>query len=115
MSGSGGGGSSSDQWRTADSSGGDGDDRCDITERTVLNSPVPDVVADLQVGNILSLELETQPRDRVVAKTPSGQIAGGITSTRLVDIIECLQKKIRYEAQVLSVKGGRVEIEIHRV
>ena len=68
MSGGGGGGSSSDQWRVVGSSDGDGDDQCAITERTVLNSPVPDVVADLQVGNILSVELETQPRDRVVAK-----------------------------------------------
>ena len=114
MSGGGGGGSSSDQWRVAGSSEGDGDDQCAITERTVLNSPVPDVVADLQVGNILSIELETQPRDRVVAKTSSGLVAGGITSTRIADIIECLRKSIQYKAQVLSVTGGRVEIEVRR-
>ena len=115
MSGGRGGGGSNDQWRPVGGSVGDRDDRCAITERTVLNSPVPDVIADLQVGDILSLELETRPRNRVVVKTSSGQIAGGITSTRLVDIIECLQKGIRYEAQILSAKSGRVEIEIRRI
>ena len=115
MSGGGGGGSSSEQWRVADSRDGGEDDPCAITESTVLNSPVPNVIAGLQVGHILSVELETHPRDRVVVKRPSGQVAGAITSTRLVDIIECLRQGTQYEAVVLSVRGGRVDIEIRRV
>ena len=114
MSGSGGGGSSNGQWRLASSSNGDEDDQCDIMERTILNSPIPDVVANLQVGHILSVELETSPRYRVVAKTQARLVAGAITSTRLVDIIECLQKNIQYKARVLSVMAGRIEIEIRR-
>lgn len=112
MSGGGGGGSSGEDWRGSGGGASAGDDKCAITERTVLNSPVPDVVAGLSKGDILSVELETQPRNRLVAKTMVGAVAGAITSTRIVDIIECIQAGSAYEAEVLSVNAGKVEVEI---
>ena len=111
MSGGGGGGSSTDDWRPPSGAGGDGDN-CAIVERTVLNSPVAAVIQTLSVGDILLIELEQTPRLRVVAHAVNGQIAGAITSPRLVDFIECLQNNYGYEAVVRSVQGGRVEIEI---
>ncbi len=112
MSGGGGGGSSSDDWRGAASGSGSGEDKCAIVERTVLNSPNPAVVAGLNVGDVLLVELETQPRSRLVAKTADGATAGAITSTSIVDIIECIQNGSAYVAEVLAVNAGKVEIEI---
>lgn len=111
MSGSGGGGG--DNWRTT---GGDdnepGSDKCAIIEQTVLNSPVAQVVAQLNGDELLNVELEEQPRRRLVAKTANGEVAGAITSARLVDLIECIQEGHSYVAQVLAKTGGRVDIEI---
>lgn len=112
MSGGGGGGSSSEDWRGPGGGGGAGDDKCAIVERTVLNSPNAAVVGGLNVGDILEVELETQPRSRLVAKTANGQVAGAITSTSIVVIIECIQDGSAYEAEVLAVNAGKVEVEI---
>lgn len=105
--------SDSGSWRSAgdDGNGASGANKCAITEKTILASPVPAIIATLKVGEILSVELETTPRARVVIKR-LGQTAGALTSARLVDIIECLRNSFSYEAEVLSINGGRIEIEI---
>ena len=112
MSGGGGGGSGSEDWRGPGVGAASGDEKCAIVERTVLNSPDPTVVASLNVSDILQVELETQPRSRLVAKTATGSTAGAITSTSIVDIIECIQGGSAYEAEVLAINTGKVEIEI---
>ncbi|MDD9909866.1 MAG: hypothetical protein OXR62_09255 [Ahrensia sp.] len=108
---SGGGGGGGDDWRVL-SGGGGGEEKCAIVERTVLNSPVASIVAGLEVGTILQVELETQPRNRLVTATAAGEIAGAFTSPKLVEFIECIQDGFSYEAEVKSISGGRVEIEI---
>lgn len=108
---SGGGGSSSSDWRGRGSGMGD-DDKCAIVERTILASPVPALVATLSVGDLLSVELDVNPRKRVVVKNRLGKVIGAITSVRLVDIIECLESGHSYDGQVTSISGGRVGIEI---
>ena len=100
QSGAGGGGS------------GGGTDKCAIYETTILASPVPAVVATLNVGDTLTVGLETSPRNRVVVRTIAGAVAGAITSVQLVDMIECIQGGYAYEAEVKSISGGRVEVEI---
>jgi len=113
MSGGGGSGSSSDDWRAPTGGGGGGEnDKCAIVELTALNSPVAAVVSAISAMDILHIELETTPRKRVVAKTAAGLVAGAITSPKLIDIIACLESGYSYEAEVKSVVGGRVDIEI---
>ena len=55
--------------------------------------------------------METAPRKRVVALA-GGNVAGAITSPRLIDFIECIEAGVEYSAEVKAVSGGRVEIEI---
>lgn len=118
MSGGSGGGSGFDSWRpSADGKGagggaGGGTDKCAIYETAVLASPVAAVIATLNVGNMLIVGIETTPRTRVVVRTVGGLIAGAITSVHLVDIIECIQGGFAYDAEVRSITGGRVEVEI---
>lgn len=111
MSGSGSNSGSSDDWRPP-STGGSGSDKCAISEKTVLNSPDPAVVATLKPGATLEVRLETTPRKRLVAVAGNGQTAGSITSARLVDFIECIEAGSEYIADVLAISGGRVEIEV---
>ena len=49
-------------------SGGGDSDKCAIHETTVLASPFTNVIASLTAGDMLSLELQTAPRNRVIAK-----------------------------------------------
>lgn len=98
-------------WRQP-STGAGGPDKCAISEKTVLNSPDQSVIATLKVGDALEVRLETTPRKRLVAVAGGNKIAGSITSARLVDFIECIEAGSEYMADVLSIQGGRVEIEI---
>jgi hypothetical protein len=121
MSGGSSSGSGFDSWRTSGGAtkpsgggggAGGGTDKCAIYETAVLASPVPAVIATLSVGDILAVDLETSPRDRVVVRTNGGQVAGAITSIRLVDIIECIGEGFSYQAEVKSINGGKIEVEI---
>ena len=114
MSGGGGGGSSRDKWRPEVQDGGVGEDKCDITERTILSSPDPEVVKRLNKNEVLTIELEGRDLERLVAKTDDGDIAGTITSEGMPDIAECIRAGFEYGAEVLSVDGGRVEVMVQR-
>lgn len=121
MSGGSGSGSGFDDWRPSSDGGkagggggsGGGVDKCAIYERAVLASPVASVIATLNAGDPLTVELETAPRNRIVVKTAAGLVAGAITSVRLVDMIECMSEGYAYAAEVVSISGGRVEVDIN--
>lgn len=90
----------------------DGGKKCAIVEKTILNSPVHAVVSTLVANIELDVALEQTPRKRLVALNAGGAVAGSITSSRLVDLIECIEAGHEYIARVISVSSGRVEIEI---
>lgn len=114
MSGGGGGGSSWDEWRPSVPPGAVGEDDCEISEFTILNSPNPEVVNSLTENQILSIELEGQNPQRLLAKTETGGTAGAITSKAMPTIVECIQSGYNYQAVVLAVHGGRVEVMVRR-
>ena len=87
-------------------------DPCNIVQRAPLNSPRPDVIAKISVGEVLSVNLNlsgVRPVLEVVA--PSG-IAGALTHRGHLTIIECIQSGRDYNAVVLSKSGGMVEIRV---
>lgn len=125
---SGSGGSGGDGWRptpkpapkknTKDGEGGSGDgggatppDQCNITEDTILNSPNKAVIQTLNVGDILSINLNSGP-PRVLEAMAGAEVAGSITSPSMSQIIECIDKDWQYDAVVLSVTGGRCQVRI---
>jgi hypothetical protein len=81
-----------------------------ISERTVLNSPVPDVVSILKNGDIL--EIEVQNRTSLVAITKEGNIAGALTLPLLPRIVECIEEGFKYVAIVVSVSGGECRVHV---
>lgn len=85
---------------------------CVFVENTVLNSPNQAVIQTLAPGAVLKVELELGPPVRVVAKAPSGQIAGSLTGAKLPQLIECMKAGVDYQAQVTSIRGGRVDVRV---
>jgi len=126
MSGSGGG--SNDSWRrtleptpTAKPKAGQQQgggappappDPCQIEVTTTLNSVNRTVVTTLRVGDVLDVQYDPGPPIRLLAKTPAG-IAGALTPTFMPQILQCIAKGIRYQADVLSVQGGACQVKIH--
>lgn len=108
MSGSGGGGFSSVQ------SGGMEDVDCsNLTFETLLASPKEDVVNDLNVHDILTIDLLPQTGGVViVVLNQSGKVAGGIASPMIGRLRMCLEQGNKFIAQVLLISGGQVKIKV---
>lgn len=105
MSGSGGGGFGG---------GGGGDEvSCDrLSFETQLSSPKPAVIAGINVGDVLSVDIDQQGAAQVVVIKHGNQIAGGITSPKMARLLECLRLGSRYTATVMSKVGGQVTVRI---
>lgn len=85
---------------------------CDtLLIRTSLNSPNPNAVADLQVGDQLKV-IATTETGPVVVRDDQGRDVGSITSTQLLDLLACLAADFVYSARVTSISGGNVKVEI---
>jgi len=75
---------------------------------TQLNSPQPNVVQQLSVGDNLDLILQAT----IVEAHFNGNAAGTITWTLLARLIECMDEGYSYIAQVRSINGGIVQVHI---
>lgn len=82
-----------------------------IDEEIRLQSPVPEVVRDLKVGDILALKT-TDGGAPVRALTASGLVAGSIVPSSLSSFIECIGRGFSYVATVISIKGGMCIVRI---
>ncbi len=88
-------------------------DPCDIVETAALNSLQPNVVRTLNVGDILTVNLNRAgPNPVVEVLTPLGQRAGALTHRGHVRIITCIDQGRSYVAVVTSIRGGAVEVRI---
>lgn len=103
MSGSGGGGGPAPN----------GDPCEKLTSETTLASPVRTVIAQLNVGTLLDVEVADTGGVRVVHAVYNGNIAGSITSTIIHRIAECIETGHQYVAEVLSVQGGACRVRIY--
>lgn len=85
---------------------------CNILETTNLNSVDRTVLAGLRPGDRLPVEYESGPPQRLVAKSPSGVVAGSITSPSMVQIIRCIQDGYGYQAVVLAIRGAQCQVRV---
>lgn len=113
MSGGGGGGYSLGGGGASGGGAGSGASiSCDSLQiRTSLNSPNPDAVVDLIVGDLLDV-IATTETGPVVVRDDQGRDVGSITSTQLLDLLACLAEGFVYSAKVTSIAGGNVKVEI---
>lgn len=84
----------------------------DLIIRTQLASPDPAVLADLRVGDILTVRLlsATGPLQAV---THDGNIAGAILTSDPGLLINCINNGHEYMAKILSINGGDCQVSIY--
>lgn len=90
---------------------GPADAPCPEGFQTVLGSPVPEVVDQLNPGDLLLLEKIDDPIRGVVAITLDGAIVGAITKD-IVRLRRCLDEGAEYEAEVVRISGGSVVVDV---
>ncbi|WIB67438.1 hypothetical protein DEI93_16030 [Curtobacterium sp. MCBD17_035] len=95
--------------RSAQPSGGP--DECAIRFTTVLGSPNPDVVEDLDEGEILDIEKIDDPIRGVIAVRYTGETCGALTRD-IALLRKCIDGGIEYEAEVQRLVGGSVTVEV---
>ena len=85
---------------------------CDVVENTTLNSPNRTVIATLRQGDVLDVDLDSGPPQRLLAATRAGATAGSITSPSMLQIITCIKAGHAYIAEVLTIRGAVCQIQI---
>jgi len=91
---------------------GAGSGACNIIERTKINSPDPTVRATLRQNDVLDVAYEPGPPKRLLARTSAGSTLGSITSPSMPQLIQCIISGYEYEAVVLTLSGGMVEVQV---
>lgn len=84
----------------------------DLRFDVVLSDPIPAVVEDLDVGDVLEVELQTEPHRRIAVLDDEGDVAGAIATQQFDRLLECLQAGEEYEAEVLSIEGGAIRVDV---
>lgn len=79
---------------------------------TQLSSPKPAVVAQINVGEVLSVELDQQGAAQVVVIKRGTDVAGGVTSPKIARLLECIRLGTRYQATVTAKSDGQVSVRI---
>lgn len=82
---------------------------------TQLSSPKQAVVANIQVGDELSVATQTVGGTTVVVVLHNGQVAGGLASPLVLRLRECIASGTQYTATVTAVNGGQVRVRVKAV
>lgn len=82
-----------------------------LSGKTQLNSPQPEIVGKLNIGDNLELILN----GTTVEAHFNDEVAGTITWTQLAQLIECIEEGNDYIAQVTNISGGSVQVHIRSV
>lgn len=82
-----------------------------VSIKTSVTSPNPAVLAILSVGDKLDITLQTATGP-LIAVTNAGSVLGAVFTTKLSQLIECINKGYTYIATILEIDGGSCEILI---
>jgi hypothetical protein len=77
-----------------------------------LSSVDPSVVETVKVGEVLPIELRSDPRSLVVVA--NGRVLGAITR-KVRELLRCIQQQVQFSATVKSINGGDVEVQVRPV
>jgi hypothetical protein len=82
--------------------------------RASINSPQPNIVSSLTIGNVLDVKLQTTPTIAVIAVL-AGTAVGALTGTQVNALVNCIQNGYRYEATVVAVVGGKCTVDVRHI
>jgi hypothetical protein len=85
---------------------------CDqLSFLAIINSPQPAVISRLKKGDVLKVAFQASPQPAVVVEY-KGAVAGTLTGTKISNLISCLQNGYTFEAEVISIVGGKCTVEV---
>lgn len=79
---------------------------------TALQSPNPDVLARIQKGDELELQLKAIGNRHSVLVLKGSAVAGSLVFGSLQKLVECMQSGYLFVAQVLAVSGPSCRLKI---
>lgn len=89
-----------------------GEDICSkINFDTAINSPKPQIISRLKKGDILQVDLREDRAKTFIAVLHKDEIAGSITE-RIDRLASCIREGYTFVAEVLSIDGGKIKINI---
>jgi hypothetical protein len=65
----------------------------------------------LHVGDVLAVSLAPGPPAVINLVTGDGAIAGSLI-THIADLLRCIQEGFSYEAEVATINGGDVRVDV---
>lgn len=77
---------------------------------TNISSPQAEAVRNLSVGEIL--DVQAIGDQGPINLYDNGILVGSIISREMIRLLSCIAKGFEYEAEVLSIEDGEVEIQI---
>lgn len=91
---------------------GGNEDPCAIIQMAPLNSPRPVIVNTLAVGDSLEISLNESSGRPVIEVVSGAGVAGALTHTGHVKLIDCIRQGRSYVAIVISKSGGAVDLQV---
>ncbi|MEQ1247796.1 hypothetical protein ABLT93_11425 [Acinetobacter soli] len=84
----------------------------DLVITVQLSSPKENVISRLEEGDILTIEFMRDSATTTVYAFYEGEVAGGIASSSIRKLRECLLSGTKYQGKVLEINQGQVRIKI---
>lgn len=92
------------------------DSPCNVVELTVVNSPNRTVVTTIRVNDVLEVRYVPGPPKQLIVVTGGNAILGSLTPPSMAQLIACITAQgVNYEAVVLGIQGGRVDVQVQPV
>jgi hypothetical protein len=85
---------------------------CLFSFTTTLNSPVPSVLAQLRISDVLDVQILNQSPERIGAVHPTLGLAGTITAQEVTRLLNCLRGGFHYDAVVIELRSPVCRIEV---
>jgi hypothetical protein len=73
------------------------------------------VVATLKVGDMLDIDVAQMGGQVVVRVLKNGQLVGGLAGPDATTLRNCIDDGHDYRAEVLSINGGQVRVQVTHV
>lgn len=84
---------------------------CDeLLFQATVNSPQPAALADLVIGQILTLT--AAPSGAAVNVKHGKSLVGALTGTQVARLINCMHMGFKYHAIVVKVRGGQCVVRV---
>lgn len=81
-----------------------------LTFQAAINSPQPNVVAQLSVGSILDVSIGST--GQTVTVEFQGKQAGVLTGMQVAQLVNCIRSGFQYQADVVQLRGGLCVVRV---